>query len=218
MKTKEYSLREKKHAKTKIAIMNAFVKRLEKTPFDDIAVRQICKSVEVSEGTFFNCFSEKIDLINYYSRLIFLKIIWKTQQEIPRGKYLASIEAVFKNVAAELNNVNIVYQIISIMIMQREKPKIVPISSIERYLVFPDYHGIENIPAVFIDSFFESYLKEALKNGELPKKTNINDALVSLMAILGGTLLAAKLTNVKDQAYHYSRQLKILWNGLGVKV
>ena len=138
MKEKEYSLREKKHAKTKIAIMNAFIKRLEKTPFQDISIRKICKSVEVSGGTFFNYFSEKIDIINYYAHLIFLKIIWKTQKEIPPEKYLASIEAVFKNAAAELNNINIVYQIISIMIMQWERPKTIPISSIERYLVFPE--------------------------------------------------------------------------------
>ena len=76
MRVKEYSLREKKHARTKIAIMNAFIKRLEKTRFDDISIREICKSVEVSEGTFFNYFSEKIDIINYYSHLLFLKIFW----------------------------------------------------------------------------------------------------------------------------------------------
>jgi len=218
MGEKEYSLREKKHAKTKIAIMNAFIKRLKKSRFENISIRQICKDVEISEGTFFNYFSEKLDIINYYLHLLFLKVLWKTRKEVPQGKYLASIEAVFKNAAAELDNINIIYQIISILIMQRERPKAITISNIEKRLAFPDYDGIEDIPVAFIDHFFEECLKAALKNGELPKKTNIDDVLVSLMAILGGTLLAAKLGNIKDHAYHYIRQLKLLWKGLEVKV
>ena len=217
MKVKEYSLREKKHAKTKLAIMNAFVKRLEKTRFEDISIREICKSIEVSEGTFFNYFSEKIDIINYYAYLLFLKIFWKTRKEVPQGKYLASIEALFKNAAAELNNVNIIYQLISIIILQQEKPKAVIISDIEKHFAFPNYDGIEDIPAIFIDDFLGECLKAALKNGELSKKTNIDDALVSLMTILAGTLLAAKFTNINDRAYHYTRQLQLLWNGLGIK-
>jgi len=59
MKEKEYPLREKKHARTKITIMAAFIKCLEKTRFEDISIRQICKSVEVSEGTFFNYFPRR---------------------------------------------------------------------------------------------------------------------------------------------------------------
>lgn len=214
---KEYSLRERKHAKTKIAIMEAFIKRLEKTRFDDISIREICKSVEVSEGTFFNYFSEKTDIIDYYSYLLFLKIFWKTQNEVPSGKYLAAIESVFKNVAAELNNINIIYQMISVIIMQRERPKAMVISNSEKHFAFPDYKEIEDIPVVFIDDFLEKCVKEAVKNGELPKKTNVDDVLVSLLTILGGTLLATKFTNIKSQAYHYLRQLDLLWKGLGVK-
>jgi AcrR family transcriptional regulator len=217
MVAEEYSLRERKHAKTKIAIMDAFIKRLEKTRFDDISIREICKSVEVSEGTFFNYFAEKIDIIDYYSSLLFLKIFWKTQNEVPAGKYLAAIESVFKNVATELNNINIIYQIISAIIMQRERPKATLISDSEKHFAFPYYKEIEDIPVVFIDTFLEKCLKEAVKNGELPKKTNVDDVLVSLLTILGGTLLATKFTNIKSQAYHYLRQLDLLWKGLGVK-
>jgi Bacterial regulatory proteins, tetR family. len=217
MVAEEYSLRERKHAKTKIAIMDAFIKRLEKTRFDDISIREICKSVEVSEGTFFNYFAEKIDIIDYYSSLLFLKIFWKTQNEVPAGKYLAAIESVFKNVATELNNINIIYQIISAIIMQRERPKATLISDSEKHFAFPYYKEIEDIPVVFIDAFLEKCLKEAVKNGELPKKTNVDDVLVSLLTILGGTLLATKFTNIKSQAYHYMRQLNLLWKGLRVK-
>jgi len=127
------------------------------------------------------------------------------------------INTVFSKLAEELNNVNIIYQLIAILTIQQERPKKITITDLEKQLAFPGYPGIENIPSIFIDDFLKECLKGALKNKELPKNTDINDVLVSLLAILGGTLLAAKLGNIKDRTYHYMRQLKLLWKGLGVK-
>ena len=218
MKEIEYSLREIKHARTKIAIMNAFIKRLEKTRFDDISIRQICKSVEVSEGTFFNYFPEKIDIINYYMNLTFLEVIAKARKDAPQRQYLALINATFARLAEEMLNFdNIVYQLISLMIVQRERPKKVAISNLERRIYFSGSKDIDNIQVMLIDDFLRECLIKAVHGGELPKNTKIDDVLVSLMTILGGTLLAAKFAVVKDRSYHYIRQLEFLWNGLGVK-
>jgi len=216
--TKEYSLREKKHAKTKIAIMDAFIKRLEKTRFDDISIRQICKSVEVSEGTFFNYFPEKIDIINYYMNFMFLEVVAKARKDAPQGKYLLLINATFARLAEELLKYNnIVYQMISLMIVQRERPKTVAISNLERQIYFPGSEGIENVRVMLVDDFLRECLIGAVKNGELAKNIKIDDVLVSLMTILSGTLLAAKFADIKDRSYHYMRQLGFLWNGLGAK-
>ncbi len=218
METKEYSLRERKHAQTKIALMNAFIKRLERTRFEEISIREICKIVEVSEGTFFNYFSAKIDIIHYYSSLVFLKVFWNAQKEIPPGKHLAFIESIFKNMAVEISNGNVIYQMLSIMIMQKEKPRAAVVSDIEKQFLFPDCPGIENVPIKFIDDILADCLNVAYKNGELPRTTKIDDVQVSLMTILGGTVLATRFTNTKDQTYHLMRQLRLLWKGIGVKV
>ncbi|MCK9603217.1 MAG: TetR/AcrR family transcriptional regulator [Candidatus Omnitrophica bacterium] len=217
MGQKEYSLREKKHARTKLAIVNTFIKRLEKSRFEDISIREICRSVEVSEGTFFNYFPEKIDIVNYYMHLIFLETVWKAQRDAGQKKSLPLINAIFERMSERMDNINILYQIISVMLIQQEKPKVVDIPDIERYIAFPDYIGIENIPAVFIEDFLRACLKKAARDGELPKDIKIEDVLVSLMAILGGTLLTTKLTGIKDCAYQYKRQLQLLWKGLGIK-
>jgi len=92
---KDYSLRQIKHAKTRIAIMDAFIKRLEKTRFDDIAIREICKSVEISEGTFFNYFPQKIDIVNYYVSLMFIEVIWKMRKDAPSNEYINTINTFF---------------------------------------------------------------------------------------------------------------------------
>ncbi|MDD5019321.1 MAG: TetR/AcrR family transcriptional regulator [Candidatus Omnitrophica bacterium] len=218
MVNKEYSLRERKHAKTKIAIMNAFIKRLEKTRFDDISVRQICKDVDVSEGTFFNYFPEKIDIINYYMHLEFLKVVWKSRKDVPEGACVALIDAVLENLGKELLRYdNIIYQLIALMIVQRQRPKPLSISDLERQIYLPDCEGIENIKVMLPDDFFSECLKEAVRHGELSKDIRIDDLQVSLMTILSGTLLAAKFAANKDMVYHFRRQLQFLWKGLGTK-
>ncbi len=215
---KEYSLRERKHARTKIAIMEAFIKRLEKTRFDDISVRQICKDVDISEGTFFNYFPEKIDIINYYMHLEFLRVIWKARKDVPEGAYVALIDAVLENLGKELLRYdNIIYQLIALMIIQQQRPKNLSISSLERQIFLPDCEGIEDIKLMLPDDFFSECLKEAVRHGELSKDIKIDDLQVSLMTILSGTLLAAKFAVNKDIVYHFRRQLRFLWKGLGTK-
>jgi len=216
----EHSLREIKYARTKIALMRAFIERLKTSRLDDISVQEICKTVEISEGTFFNYFPEKVDIINYQRRLFFIKIIWLAYKYAPKGRHLAMIETAFEKLADESakHNINIVYQMISIMLVTDGKPAPVRISGIEKRLAFPDLEGIEEAPTMFIDDFYKQCLEKAAASGELPKKINIDDLLISLLAIMGGTVLASKLQNIRDRKYQYIRQLRLLWKGLGVQV
>ena len=218
MVLRDYPLRERKHAKTKIAIMNAFIERLEKTRFEDISIREICKSVDISEGTFFNYFPEKIDIVNYYIHLVDLKTIWKAKKITPQGKYLALINSFFEKLSEEINNPNIIYQLISVMATQKEKPKTITIPNIEREIAFPGYAGINDIQLNMIDDFLRECLVGAVKNGGLRKSVQIDDVLVSLITILAGTLFAVKFENLNNRTYHYIRQLRLLWKGLGVRV
>jgi len=217
MVKKEYSLREKKHARTKIALMKAFLERLRYSRFENISIKEVCKNVEVSEGTFFNYFPEKIDLITYYVNLMTMKMIWNARRKVPRGRCLALINAFFEEMADEFTKVNIAYELISIMVVQHARPKKAMITDVEKRLVFPDLSGIEDVPPLFIDEFLRECIEQALNNGELPGRVNINDALVSLMAINIGTPIAVKFHDAKSVKYHYLRHLQLLWKELGAK-
>ena len=46
------TLREVKHARTKLDIANAFVRRLRTSRYEEISIRELCRSVEISEGRF----------------------------------------------------------------------------------------------------------------------------------------------------------------------
>ncbi|MFA5100891.1 MAG: TetR/AcrR family transcriptional regulator [Candidatus Omnitrophota bacterium] len=217
LETKEFSLREKKHAKTRLAIMNAFMERLLHTRFEDISIKEVCKDAEVAEGTFFNYFPEKINVIAYYLYLTTMKIIWKAQQACPAGKYLPLIDSVLEQMSGELKNNNIVYQILSVLIAQSERPKRIMVSSLEKSLAFPDCDGIEHVSSVILDDWLKECVVSAIDNGELPKETNADDVVVSLMTIICGTLLAIRFNTSNSREYHYMRQLQALWRVLGVR-
>lgn len=217
MAEKEYSLREKKHARTKIALMNAFVERLRNSRFEDISIKDVCKSAEISEGTFFNYFPEKIDVITYYVNLMTMKVIWKARQKVPGGKHIALINAFFEELAEEIVKINITYEIISIIVVQHEKPKKAAIADIEKHLVFPDLAGIEDVSPLLMDEFFRECMEGALKNSEISENVKIDNAVVSLLTIMVGTLIAVKFNDVKSLKYHYLRHLQLLWTELGVK-
>jgi hypothetical protein len=149
---------------------------------------------------------------------MFFKVVAKARKDALPGRYIPLINAIFARMAEEtLNYNNILYQMISLMIVQREKPKTVAISDLEKQIFFPGAEGIENIEVMLVDDFLKECLIGAVNNGELSKDIKIDDLLVSLMTILGGTLLAAKFAAIKDRSYHYMRQLRFLWSGLEVK-
>lgn len=213
----EYSLREKKCARTKIVIMNAFLELLRHNSFDKISIKKISEKAEVAEGTFFNYFPEKIDVIGYYLHLTTSKLVWKTREKVPEGKYLPLIDYVISRMPEELNSNSLIYQIIAIVLVQTKRPKKVVISVLEKAMAFPDYPGIENMPIVSLDEWFRECLIKAQTSGELPVKANINDMVISIMTIISGTLLAVKFNDSNNLSYHYKRQLQALWRDVGVR-
>lgn len=212
-----YSLREKNYARTKVGLMNAFMERLKTKRFDDISIKEVCQAVEVAEGTFFNYFPEKIDVIVYFLHLLITKMIWRAKQDVPQGKYLALIESVFGRMAEMMISVHVFYQITSVLLVQSEQLKKGEISGLEKRMAFPDQAGIEDSPTKSMGSWLKECLAAAKKSGELPPKTNINDIYISLMTILSGTLIATKFGDAKSRGYHYKRQLCDLWRVSGAR-
>lgn len=213
----EFSLRERKQAHTKIALLNAFIERLKNNRFDDISIKEICAEVQVSEGTFFNYFPQKLDVINYYVHLLFVKVYWSVRKEHTSGKFLDLIDSMMERFSDELRTPNTIYQILTTFMLQNNKPNMIDISRVEKRVAFNALEGIEDIPSMQIDAFFRECLLNARGNGEIPADTDIEDLVISLLSIMAGTLMATKFDNCDKRSYHYARQLKILWNAIRVK-
>ena len=215
MQEKKDSLRSIKHARTRLALMNAFIGRMRGERFEDISIRDICRSAEVSEGTFFNYFPEKINVLNYFVSLMTVKFIWNARRKAPRAGGLALINAFFDELAKEFVKVNFTYEVIATKVGYRSKVQKIDISPMEKRLFFPKLKGIENENTLLMQEFMELCLRRAAACGELPRTVNINDTVLTLMSIMVGTLIAIKFSRSKSLKRHYRRQLGMLWRGLG---
>jgi AcrR family transcriptional regulator len=211
------SLREKKHAKTKVALTMAFVEKLKSARLEDISIKAVCDSIDVSEGTFYNYFPAKIDLIYYYHQLMLLKIICETEKRAKDSSALHRIDVFMDVLAEELNHPYLHYEVISILVGQKVKPKHMDISSAERLYAFSQSKGIEDIPAMSLDDFLHKNLKEAAQQGELPPGVDLNDIMIFLLTIIVGVPLAISYENFNTLGPYYKKQLSFLWKGLGRK-
>jgi AcrR family transcriptional regulator len=90
------SLRERKFARTRLALAEAAAGHLEAASFETLSVKSLCERVQISEATFFNYFPKKDDLIVYLDRLWTLELNWYGQQAMQQQQGLAVIEALFR--------------------------------------------------------------------------------------------------------------------------
>jgi hypothetical protein len=72
----DFPLRQRKYARTKLALMNAALERLKDKSLEEISVRELCEEAEVSEATFFNYFPSKTDLLVYFVQLWTIEAGW----------------------------------------------------------------------------------------------------------------------------------------------
>ena len=70
------SLRQRKFAKTRLALAEAVTHHLEAAPFETLSVKALTERVQISEATFFNYFPKKEDLSVYLERLWTLELNW----------------------------------------------------------------------------------------------------------------------------------------------
>ncbi len=89
-------LRERKQARSRLALLNAAVERMREKALADITVEELCQAAEVSKGTFFRYFARKVDLIFYYIRLWSIEVTWRERKAADSTSSLALIEALFE--------------------------------------------------------------------------------------------------------------------------
>ena len=217
MAKKKYSLREKKYAKTKIALAKAFLERLKSTRFSDISIKEVCNAVEVSEGTFYNYFSNKIELARYFERLTLLKVAWEVQKKEQQLEPLKMIEYAFDLMAIEISQPFLFYEMVSLFTAERIKFKEgQALTEAEKYFAFPGYNDIEKVKVVTIKNLFSELINKAQKKGTISKKLKANDILTNLMAILIGMPLTIEIEDFHKINRFYHNQLSLVWKAVKI--
>jgi len=137
------SLRERKFAKTRLALANAASTHLETGPLETLSVKALCERVQISEATFFNYFPRKEDLVVYLDRLWTLELNWYGQQAMQQHQGLAVIESLFRYTSIQIQKKpGLMGEIIAHEARSRERHAGPEITMAERLLAFSDLEGI----------------------------------------------------------------------------
>lgn len=211
------SLRERKFARTRLALAEAATQHLEMASFETLSVKSLCARVQISEATFFNYFPRKEDLIVYLDRLWTLELNWYGQQAAAQQQGLSVVEALFRYTAIQIQKKpGLMGEVIAHEARARERHAGPEITLAERLLAFPDLPGIETLPDDSLERILRNALQDGIDRGQLPANTPVPAAMVGLVSIFYGVPLAMQHGNVAAIGAMYRQQLSILWEGLRV--
>lgn len=208
-------LRERKYAQTKLAILDAVVEALERKPFEDIGVRELCQTVEISEPTFFNYFPRKSDVLIYFIQMWTIEVSWHARKAAGKGGGIGAIRAVFDFTAKQVvEHPRVMSEIIAFQARMTEPPEVGEITLAERLVAFPDLEGVDTLPAMGLESIFPEQINKAIALSELPADTDVQTVMISLAAIFFGVPMFMCARTPETIGAIYRAQLHLLWEGV----
>lgn len=208
MKTKsispgsQFGLRERKAAQTKAALMGAFLQQLQARPLEEVAVKQVCEAIPVSEVTFYNYFPRKQDVLTFHMALWSVRLQWQCANSGLRG--LAAVRQVYQAVAEELTERPFLAAG-GFHVDQLPDP-----APAEIWAAMPTMEGAERLRAVPPAVLIRGHLEESREMGELPSTIDIEAWLPTALTILFGAPAAVTFARQRSLADEYSRQLDVL--------
>jgi AcrR family transcriptional regulator len=218
---KQFPLREKKKAVTRLSILDAVINRLNDKPLADITIEEICEDVQISRGTFFQYFPQKTDVLVFYGLLWNLEAMWTATCSPDVSSGIQAIEQMFKSLGQEVEtHPQLWMEIVSVRALQPEKFAAMgtretdQIPEVERLIRFPELPGIESIPEGNFRQFFLYNLKAAVDKNELPESTDIETVFLSLASTFYGIPLMSFDKSPVSCTTAFVNQLDLLWKGL----
>ena len=186
---------------------------------EEITVNSLCDDVEISEAPFFNYFSKKGDLLDYYVQLWTLEIAWKIRSSGQTGA--AAIDALFATAAQQFQqHPGLMGEVLARLARLREKPSPQPIGRAERHRAFEKVINEENASEIEaldvsgLDAVLVPALQQAINKGELPANTHVPTAMLGLVSLFYGIPLLLRMSNPDAIPISYRQQLAIFWQGM----
>jgi len=208
-------LRQKKFARTRLALATALSGALTDLSLNDISVKSLCHKAELSEATFFNYFPSKQELMAYLAQLWLLELCWQVQNSAEAPKGLPAIQHLFAQLARIcVSRPGLMRELIAWLARGGRLNETMELGALERKLAFPDLEGIDNIHIQGIDALIVPHLETAIRKGELPENTLIPTLLSLLLAILLGVPLTLLSSHPGKIADLYQQQLQLVWFGV----
>ncbi len=208
-------LRQKKSARTRLAMATALSNALAEQSLSEISVKALCREAEVSEATFFNYFPGKQNLMGYLAQLWLLELGWQAAAAAQTAPGLPAIRRLYAHSARSCTRrPGLMRELIAWLAHGGSLDATLKLDAFERKLVFPELDGIESTPLKGIDALIVPQLEAAVSVGQLPDNTLIPMLLSLLLAILFGVPLTLLSSHPGKIADLYQQQLQLVWSGV----
>ena len=210
--------KEKKHARTKLALLDAVLALIREKSLDEIPVIDICEAAGVSRATFFNYFSSKNDLLIYFIQLWTVEVAYQARLASAAVGGLCAIEEIFRHTARLCReHPEIMAESIAFQARRKEDPRpdTVPLlTEAEKSLRFPHIKDFTGLEQGGLQSIFPPALMNAVRLGELPADLDIQATTFALAVIFFGVPATLGPARAEMYAELYIQQLKLLWTGI----
>jgi AcrR family transcriptional regulator len=208
-------LRPRKRALTRKRLCDALVSHLATRPIEDVSVAELCADAGVSQGTFFNYFPAKGDLLTHFIRLWSLRVaVVARQAEASHASALSAIEAIFASTAADsLQAPNLMLEIIAHQARMPAELSLEPIEEAERLLLLPDEPDPMSLPDTGLGGLLPPLITKAVRAGELPPHTDVQLLTLTLAGVFFGAPLVLGRTAPEAIGPMWQQQLRLVWAG-----
>ena len=208
-------LRQRKFARTRLALARVLADALGDESFAEVAVKRLCRSAEVSEATFFNYFPRKQDLLTYLAHLWLLELGWHVQRAAGEAKGLPVVDKLFAEVARTCERrPGVLAELLAWIARGGGLHTGLDISELEKQLAFPELPGIENVPVQGLDAWLLPQVEAAISRGDLPENTLRPLVLGALLSTLLGVPLTLLGSDPARIGSAYRQQLALVLAGI----
>lgn len=207
--------REKKYAKTKIALLNALMNELEKKSLSSIKIKELADLADVSEPTFFNYFDSKAHILVYYIQMWSIDMnTLAVKSEVKHSSYIETIKDIFRVTSKQIaQQPQIMLEIIS---FQSQGLILNPhtISAAEKWIFFPEVDDIEVIEGLGLESILPPLISKALEAKEIPQETDKELLFLTLSSLFFGTALLILKRSPESYERYLEAQMTLIFKGL----
>ncbi|WP_010166679.1 TetR/AcrR family transcriptional regulator [Candidatus Epulonipiscium viviparus] len=188
-----FTLRKINFVKTRTTILNSVKYLLEHKDFGDITVDEICQKAQISRGTFFNYFSTKEHIFNYFLRIFTIKITLQIQKWDNNQTFKNKLAQIYNWFQEEKDYPKFLDSYASFLLSVGEESNEMKLTDAEFVFFFPEiseteYEIYNNLT---FQKIFEGLCEEAKASGEIKFESTKEE----LGNIVSGILVASHTTD-----------------------
>jgi AcrR family transcriptional regulator len=210
------TLRERKLARSRLALLDAFVAQLDQRPLEAVNVKELCATVELSEATFFNLFDGKASLVILFIQLWSLEMAAGARGVLAKQGALSAIASIFATTATSVAaHPRVMAEVLAAQARREGPAPLVDLSPALRQLRFPDAPALWDAPAEGLDSLLPWLIGEAVARGELPADVDRDFLFLHLASLFFGTPITLRAIDPAMVGPAWAAQLAMTWRAFG---